>query len=275
VSAANVVFAHQIWNRRGGCKFTGIVTVSGDGSMGNGFSELRQSIYRALKYRLIRPSPPPIPFALTGPVVVVGSAPQSNKPIGMDESFSVMTVNGSQSATSHWGIDAPDLTAMMFNQVEGTTHNAREVRRVLSNQRTKALYVLLWRKKERERLERGLRAFGYSYDHLYIVDRYERMALLEKTVGLRTLDLDAASKVSNGLNVVLFALYHQAPAVIITGINPKSTGHAYNNAGLRRLHTQMDQMILERLCAQARPIFTADPAVSRDTGIPMWTGVLP
>jgi hypothetical protein len=214
--------------------------------------------------------PPPVPFDFSGPVVVVGSAPLSHRPAGFNDQFSLITINGSQSVTSKWGRNSPDVTLMMFNQIEGTTQNAEEVRRVLSGQRTKALYVLLWRKDDLSRLERGLKSFNYEYEHLYIVDRYERMALLDKVVGLCSLELDAEAKCSNGVNAVLFALFHGAPAVIITGINPNSSGHVYNSSGLARLHVQMDRMILERLVAAGSPIFTSDPIVSIETGIPLW-----
>ncbi|MBM3094313.1 membrane-anchored protein [Ensifer sp. T173] len=238
--------------------------------MGSWISDTRKRIYRNVKYCLTRPAPPVAPFEFKGPVVVVGSAPVSHKPTGLNDEFSIITVNGSQSVITSWGVDVPHITMMMFNQVDGTTPNAVEVRRVLKGQRTGALYVFLWRKDARGRLEDGLRAFEYSYEHLHIVDRYERMALLDRVAGLRSLELDADSKCSNGMNAVLFALYNGAPAVIITGINPNSAGHVYNEAGLKRQHAHMDKMLVERLIKAGRPIYTADPAVSNELGIPLW-----
>lgn len=241
--------------------------------MGSWISDTRKRIYRNTKYWLMRPAPPSAPSPFIGPVVVVGSAPVSHKPAGFNENFAVITVNGSQSVSAGWGVEIPTVTMMMFNQVEGTTPNAIEVRRVLKGQRTGALYVLLWRKDDRQRLEEGLRAFDYSYDTLQIVDRYERMALLDRVAGLRSLELDADSKCSNGMNAVLFALHNGAPAVIITGINPNSAGHVYNQAGLTRLHTQMDKQLVAKLLQTGRPIYTADPLVSEELGIPLWNGL--
>ncbi|MFK3968493.1 membrane-anchored protein [Ensifer adhaerens] len=241
--------------------------------MGSWISDTRKRIYRNMKYRLMRPAPPSTPSPFIGPVVVVGSAPVSHKPAGFNENFTVITVNGSQSVSAGWGVEVPAVTMMMFNQVDGTTPNAVEVRRVLKGRRTGALYVLLWRKDDRRRLEEGLRAFDYSYDTLQIVDRYERMALLDRVAGLRSLELDADSKCSNGMNAVLFALHNGAPAVIITGINPNSAGHVYNQAGLIRLHTQMDKHLVAKLLQAGRPIYTADPLVSEELGIPLWNGL--
>lgn len=240
--------------------------------MGSWISDARKRIYRNLKYRILRPHPPAAPFRFNSPVVVVGSAPLSNRPAGLDDSFSIITVNGSQSVIAKWGVDAPDITMMMFNQIEGTTANAIEVRRVLKGQRTGTLYVFLWRKDDRARLEEGLRAFDYKYDRLEIVDRYERMALLDRVADLRSLEMDADSKCSNGMNAVLFALYNGAPAVIITGINPNSSGHVYNSTGLTRLHVQMDKVLVSKLMSEGRPIYTADPPVSEELGIPLWSG---
>ncbi|WP_421869719.1 membrane-anchored protein [Pararhizobium sp.] len=240
--------------------------------MASWIAETRKRLYRNVKYQIIRPAPPAAPAPFKAPVVVVGSAPVSNKVKGWQADFPIITINGSQSVITPWGFSAPDITFLQFNQIEGTNTNAVEVRRVLSGQRTGALYVFLWRKDDRPRLEKGLRAFDYQYDSLQIVDRYERMALLDRVAGVKSLELDTESKCSNGMNAVLFAFHNGAPAVIITGINPGSTGHAYNQAGLARAHVQMDKAIVAKLLAQKRPLYTADPKVSEDIGIPLWTG---
>lgn len=241
--------------------------------MAGSLLDLRKLLYRKVKYRLCKPQPPTLPVPFDGPVLVVGSAPVSNKPLDFDASFRVITINGSQAATAAWGIAAPDVTLVQFNQIEGTNTNAVHVRRVLTGQKTGRLYVLLWRKEERQRLIEGLKAFDYRYAELEIVDRYERMALLDKVVGLKSFELDADSKCSNGINAVLFALYNGAAAVIITGINPASGGHSYNQANLARQHVQMDQQVLQRLLHLGYPLYTSDPAVSDAIGIPLWKGI--
>lgn len=224
-----------------------------------------------MKYRLLRPEPPALPEPFSGPVVVVGSAPVSHKPADFDESFRVITINGSQVVTKAWGAEVPDVALVQFNQIEGTNTNAVEVRRVLNGERVKMLYVLLWR-DGRKRLEDGLKAFDYRYDNLEIVDRYRRMALLDRVVGMQCSELGSDDKCSNGINAVLFALHNGATAVIITGINPDSGGHIYNQENLARLHIRKDREILLRLMERGYPVFTADPAVSQSLGLPLWEG---
>src|SRR5262245_54064775 len=167
------------------------------------FSDIKKHLYRTIKYQLSRPTPPKLEQPFTGPVLVVGSAPVSHMPAEFDERFRVITINGSQAVTRKWGIDVPDITLVQFNQIEGTNTNAVEVRRGLTGQRTKLLYILLWR-DGRKRLEDGLKAFNYQYDRLKIVNRYQRMALLDKVSGFKCSELYADDKCSNGVNAVLF-----------------------------------------------------------------------
>ncbi|MBN8951232.1 MULTISPECIES: hypothetical protein [unclassified Rhizobium] len=235
------------------------------------FKELKRHIYRQVKYHVTRPLPPILAEPFQSPVVVVGSAPVSNRPEGFDGTYRVITINGSQVVPKSWGRETPDVTLVQFNQIEGTNTNAVEVRRVLNGERTKMLYVLLWR-KEFQRLKDGLRAFNYDYDKLEIVDRYRRMALLDRIGGLNCTEMGADDKCSNGINAILFALYNGATAVIITGINPASGGHVYNRENLARLHVQKDREVLERLVERGYPVFTADPAVSELVGLPLWKG---
>ncbi|MBX4994118.1 hypothetical protein ABID08_003603 [Rhizobium binae] len=242
--------------------------------MPNLLEQMHKIIYRRIRYTLTRPKPPKTSVPFAGPVVVVGSAPVSYKPVGFDETYRIISVNASQIAVHAWGIDSPDVTLMGFNELQGGNTAAVETRRVLTGHRTGALYVLTWRRgqKRQGRVENNLDAFNYSYRNLHLVGRYQRIALMHKTTGLVNLELEAETKCSNGMIAVLFALYNGASAVIITGINPHSNGHLYNSANLTRKHTRFDRDILMRLLRQGYPIYTADPHVSEEVGLPLWQG---
>lgn len=230
----------------------------------------KQYLYRHAKYKLRQPVAPALNEQLSGrTVVVVGSAPYSTKPEGFDSSFRVMSVNASQIVTRDWGIECPDVTLMQFNQIEGENTNAVEVRRVLQRQRTGLLYVLLWR-HGRARLEMGLSRFEYQYEQLRIMDRYERVELMRQVSGELNFELDAETKWSNGVVGAVLALQSGARSVILTGINPNSSGHIYNNEDLTRKHTTMDLQMLMRLREMKYSIYTADEPVAEATGLPLW-----
>ncbi|MBY3465774.1 membrane-anchored protein [Rhizobium laguerreae] len=235
-------------------------------------SAARKVVPRRIKYFLRNPTPPTTLAPFARPVVVLGSAPKSHKPVGFDASYRIISVNGSQLALQYWDVDAPDVTLMGYNEIEGTNTSAVEVRRVLGGKRTGSLYVLAWR-HGRERLEAGLKAIDYGFGEIHIVDRYQRMALLHKVTGRLNLELDAETKCSNGIIAALFALYNGATAVILSGINPHSAGHVYNGVNLARLHVRMDAEMLARLVGLGYPIYTADPQVSVDIGLPLWRGI--
>ncbi len=228
-------------------------------------------LLRKIGYHLTRPAPLVHPVPIKQPVLVVGSAPISTKPEGFGPHWMVFTINGSQSVAADWGVAVPDVTFLQFNQVEGKGSNATAVRRVLSGRRTRRLCVLRW-KHDRERLERGLRAFDYGTDDLVIVGRYARMALFQRVMGRTNLERDNAQKYSNGITAVLYAIAAGAPAVIISGIDPTSSGHIYNDLGLRRLHAATDASLLNELRLRGLPLYTADAHVAEGTSLPLWTG---
>lgn len=225
---------------------------------------------RKLHYHLLCPKVPVHTEPFKGPVLVVGSAPGSHLPEGFDDRFRVITVNGSQSVTKRWGIPVPDVTFMQFRQVYGMNENAREVRRVLNGERTRLLYVMRW-PENRRRLTDGLDAFNYGYDRLQTISRYERMALFKKATGILNSEDDLDTKFSNGVTAVLYALINGATCVVISGIDPASSGHVYNALELTRHHSQSDRDILLLLSARGHKIYTADPDVAVATGLPLWT----
>ena len=232
--------------------------------------EMLTKIRRSMVYRLGRYRPPAHPVRFDGPVVVVGSAPVSNVPEGFDNRYFVISVNGSQVVAGNWGVQKPDATFMQFNQIEGQTVNAQQVRKVLRGRQTGLLYVVSW-SKSLEQLRQGLAAFNYSCDELRMLNRYGRMALYEAVVGKLNLEIDDDMKFSNGITAVLYAITNGAQAVIITGINPSSSGHVYNDANLKRLHAGTDRQILELLVKRGYRLFTADAEVAKECRIPLWT----
>lgn len=226
---------------------------------------------RKLGYYLLRPQALVHPTTIDRPVAVVGSAPISSRPHGFGPEMMVFTINGSQSVAARWGVDIPDVTFMQFNQIEGKGENAHAVRRVLYGRRTRRLCVMRW-KKERARLERGLSVFDYHADDLVIVGRDNRVALFHRVMGKPNFERDNHQKYSNGITAVLYAFASGAPAVIITGIDPTSTGHVYNDLNLKRLHASTDLEVLQTLHRRGLPLYTADAHVAQKTGLPLWQG---
>lgn len=222
-----------------------------------------------LLYRLFRPQPAKHPTPISTPVVVVGSAPTATKPFGIDPSFCIMSINGSQFHLDAWGVGDPSVTFIQRNQIEGKGDNAVAVRRVLRGRRTGLLYILRW-KRNRSRLLQGLTDMQYEYEDLKMLSRNDIMALHEAIVGYPHLEIEAEKKFSNGIVAMLYAFNSGAQQVIMSGINPASSGHAYNTLNLKRQHSTVDTQIVRKLVGGGRQIFTSDALVSDNLQIPLW-----
>ncbi len=229
----------------------------------------RRSMRYLLKYRLNRPEWPKEPTS--GPVLIIGSAPVSHLPVGFDERFQVICINGSQAATQAWGIASPDVTFLQFNQVRGKGERAVAVRKALNGKQCGTLYVLRWPDSEHS-LREGLAAFNCGFSDLRRIGQYHRTRLAESVLGRIISEGDNEAKFSNGITAVLYAFHNNAPAVVITGIDPFSSGHVYNTLNKERLHTNMDVQILRELSQRGLPLFTSDPRVSESVGLPLWEG---
>jgi hypothetical protein len=233
-------------------------------------SQMLKDLGRRFLFSIRRPKPP-VYDDLKGTVVIVGSAPAAAMPVGLDDTFTIITVNASQYNARKWGVTVPDVTFMQYNQIEGTTENAINVRRILNGERTKSLYVLRW-PHDLDRLEKGLRNINYRYEQLNTLTRYDRMALHKHVLGYLNLERSQDEKFSNGITAVLFAICNGAQNIILSGINPNSSGHSYSSGNLKRYHASADKDILIALKKTGHRIFTADSQVAEQMGLPLWTG---
>jgi hypothetical protein len=224
---------------------------------------------RRMRLALIGPRAPRHPGGFHGPVVVLGSAPQNTKPAGFDDSFSVLTVNASQANLDAWGVEKPAATFIHFYNIEGDSENARAVRKVLDGRATGELYVLRWTLGE-EALLQSVKAMNYRYDHLHSLSKYHRMAMHLEVMRYFNNEDDNELKFSNGITALFYALLSGAPAVILSGINPASSGNFYGDLERKRLHANTDMRILNELKARGLPIYTADADVAAATGLDLW-----
>lgn len=229
------------------------------------------AVRRLTGYAFSRPKTPCYGKQFPGPVVIVGSAPVANKPSGLDDSFTIISVNASQHNAKKWGISVPDITFLQNNQIEGTNENAVNVRRVLSGERTRLLYILRW-PYDFNRLQTGLDSIDYKYDKIELLNRFERMALHKRVMGEFNLEIGVGTKFSNGIAAVFYAILNGADQIILSGINPNSNGHAYSSGNLKRHHVSVDREIVAKLLAKGYRIYTADPDVAEQLHIPFWTG---
>lgn len=230
-----------------------------------------RNLRRRVRLSVVGPRAPRHPGGFQGPVVILGSAPVGTIPIGFDGSYKVLTVNASQVRLDDWGLDKPTATFIHFYNIDGKSDKARGDRKQLEGRSTGDLHVLRW-KRSLDELKQGIAAFGYSYDRLHMPSKLHRMALHLSVMKYINNEDSNEVKFSNGITALFYALRSGAPAVILSGINPVSTGHFYDQEGRGRLHGNTDLRILNELRARGLPIYTADAVVADLTGINLWNG---
>lgn len=223
---------------------------------------------KTLQFHLTPRSTPDFPGGFSTPVVVVGSAPTASMPVGFNASYRVISINGSQVVSHAWGRSKPDVTILTGKQIRGENTNAVSVRNVLNGKAT-GLLLMFWNGTADEATA-GLRRLDYRYDDFRILTKRERMAMHYTSLGTLNRELSRDERFSNGITGVLYALANKAPAVIISGINPASSGHIYNEANLKRQHADTDSLVLQSLIKRGAPIYTADPEVAQTLSIPLW-----
>jgi hypothetical protein len=222
--------------------------------------------------RLLRLARPPrYDGGFPGPVLVLGSAPVANLPKDFDSRYTVITVNGAQFHLQQWGLGQPDITFLTWSQLASQSEKTTEVRRILAGHRTGALYVVRWR-RSRRKLKAALRAIPYGYDDLQMLGRLRRMALYEQVTGDYNPENSIDTRYSNGITGVLFAFFNGAREVIISGIDPGSSGHVHGTADRARQHVEIDAAVMAELLRSGRQLYTSDPGVAERVGIPLWQG---
>lgn len=207
---------------------------------------------------------------LTGPFLVVGSAPGCRLPEGFDrKSWRVGTINGSQGIAREWGIEEPDVTAMMYGHLDGQSPNSPAVRALVAGHRTGHLMIMGLDAPAPSAAEQ-LRGMDYGYGSMQHVTRLQRSKFRRRFMRTRYYDRVKSERVSNGIFLVEYALACGAAPVVITGIAPNTTGHAYNELGLPRRHADADAKALQHMVGRGDPVFTADPGVAEAFAIPLW-----
>jgi hypothetical protein len=196
--------------------------------------------------------------------LVVGSAPEASLPQRFDQSWTVATVNASQTTAAALGCHIPDLTLFGAAVMKGKPVNL-EAQEALRGLRTKTAIGFEGR-RHYSATRFKLAAIGYSYDSFYFMPPAMRLRIISDAIGE---EVQHKAKPSNGVFLALLCLRMGSTAAVMTGFSLTKAGHAYNEKERARRHVDEDRIVLMKAIARGAPIFTADPAFSRESGVPL------
>ena len=161
--------------------------------------ESNQSVYRIVNDASVLRQRLPM---LDGPTLVLGSAPAPKIPIGFNDSWNLICVNGSGVVAKHLGLPVPTIT-LLSGAVFGQTVANREGRLALAGGQTgNLIYIDVCTNfdtasKELERL-------AYRYEAAFVLNGNEREYIIRCTSGQ---EVDSTCLPSNGVFACMLALF--------------------------------------------------------------------
>lgn len=205
-----------------------------------------------------------------GPALVAGSGPNFAMPNGFGDDWAIVSVNASQVLIEPFANRPPDLT-IWRGKIFLDSESNNDVHAQLIGRHTKCLLVDgMWMRRE-GRMAQTLAHLQYRADVLVMQNRYRRAKVykdvLDSYAGLgRGINIP-----SNGVFATVLALRLGASPVVTTGISLSVGGHAYRPRDIPRLQADEDRGVLRLIAASMTNVYTTDPAVSRETGLAVWS----
>jgi hypothetical protein len=183
------------------------------------------------------------------PTLVLGSAPGASAPDEYDPStWSLICVNASGRIAKDLGLGTPDITVFAAGAITRNSASNIEMRAAISELETEVLVVRLLNREflkqftRRIAIRRRLRRFDYRYNQLVFVAPAEWEPVLASLVGPQQQTQTGNNhNVSTGIFCCALALLSEARRVVVAGIDPSSTGHAYSSSNQPRNHVSADQ----------------------------------
>lgn len=179
------------------------------------------------------------------PVLVFGSAPNPIIPKEFNGEWKIICMNASGLAVKRGNLPHPDITIFSVSGLLRSASNYVEIRknikglysenvliRMLSGSFLKH-WLKMWRSK------RVLRSLDYSYHNINCLGPAEWRAILLDVLGTEHMYL--SKNISTGVFCVILALYLNSGKVVVSGINPDSTGHSYSSSNIWRQHSDSDK----------------------------------
>ena len=205
---------------------------------------------------------------ISGPAIVVGSAPNPTRPQGLSAGWYVVSVNASQRTAEEFGISQPDLT-IFRDDVDKPSEIHDAFWASVAGRRTKHLIAIMGSSENRGIAIR-LTAGNYHAERVTELDRHVRGAMVVEMSGLYHVGLHHG--VSNGIFAALLALRLGASPVVMSGFSFSPGWHFDKKAPAPRGHIGPDKAVCAALVERGYPIFASDPNFAELSGLPLWAG---
>lgn len=204
------------------------------------------------------------------PVMVLGSAPGTQLPQGWRTDHALITVNAAQVVGTQLGLNDPDIAVITGTLMGELPANVAAKAQLRDKATGTILYIdrlVIW-KVGRKLLEQ----MNYRFDEALVMTHEARNHIMQQVIGENLgMGRDASERVSNGIFAILLAIHLGYPQIVIAGINPGSSGHAYDSNNAPREHSDPDAHALQLIARQHRNVYAAAPELAAKFGLPLWS----
>ncbi|TPI12458.1 hypothetical protein FJW06_17000 [Mesorhizobium sp. B4-1-3] len=208
---------------------------------------------------------------VTGPALVMGSAPNFRLPEGYDADWALVTVNASQLLAETFGLPVPDVAVIRRGILVGGGEQDCYKRDLLKGRQAKHLIIPVWADVE-DKLKVGCRSFNYQYDTLQALTKWQLANIVWRLSGKYHLSRRWHRKISTGAFAILLARFAGFAPVVVSGFSLSQAGHGYDTRNAFRYHADEDAALLRLVVRRGEPIYAEDRDFAAETGLPWWAG---
>lgn len=198
--------------------------------------------------------------------VVLGSAPDPTPIPFQPDQHQLLCVNAAGSSAVALGLPRPTITFLTPHKL--FIDEVAECKNALSG--LECRHTVLMRGKnepELEELKAMLFEIDYRSEEVSVIAKADRLPVVQEVTGIQEWSGNRYDgKVSNGIFVTCFALYHGVPEVILSGISLTKQGHNYGDSVRYRNHSKADEIALEGIAALGHPVATTEPELAEQFG---------
>lgn len=209
------------------------------------------------------------PLGLSGPCLLLGSAPGAKQSPDFDSDWALVTVNASQACLPASQGLIPDLTIMSDGML-GSSEANQVAQCVLKGARTVRL-VLISRAMQPRVATQHLNTLGYSYEKLICLSHWGRAKIVYDVLGEHLGVGDGGDKLSTGVFALLLLIRSQVKPIVTSGLSLVTDGHAYDKSNVfPRAHKDVDRHALGLIAKQYRDLFVLEQTTESVLPFPNW-----
>lgn len=206
---------------------------------------------------------------ISGPALVVGSAPNPMRPEGIDANWFRISVNASQLVLSHFGLPEPHLTIFQ-PKIKFNDENRQAYWRALAGCGTGHLLFMVNGKNDGT-IAPFLASRGYRAPRISNVREVTKTAVVADITGRYLLSPFVGQRsVSNGIFAAMLALKLGARPVVMSGFSMEDGYFHADQIPAKRNHVAPDLLACKTAKERNWPLYVSDPAFAAVTGLPLW-----